>query len=155
MACSRAWKDFLVNRGRSQVYSTALPVPIVAAAQASLHVCETQPWRRQHLWALCDRLGAALGVQAQSPIVPLLLGSEQRALDAGSALLRRGFHVPAIRPPTVPRGTSRLRVSLSAAHSVEDVDALVDALHAAGVLKGSAATAGAGSDAGLPLLARL
>ena len=66
-----------------------------------------EPGRRQHLWRLVERLGAGLGVRAASPIVPVVIGSEADALAASAALLARGFHVPAIRPPTVPAGTSR------------------------------------------------
>eukprot|EP00887_Chlorella_sp_A99_P001839 scaffold19.g1839.t1 len=112
VACSRRWKDLLVNRGRGQVFSTALP----------------EPWRRRHLYQLAQQLGGPLGLPARSPILPLVLGSEAAAMDAATALLRSGFHVPAIRPPTVPAGTSRLRLSLSAGHRGEDVGALLAAL---------------------------
>lgn len=66
-----------------------------------------EPWRRRHLAALWGRLGAALGYEAVSPIVPLIVGAETAAVAACAALLARGLHVPAIRPPTVPAGTSR------------------------------------------------
>lgn len=103
VACSRGWKHFLVNRARSQVYSTALPLPVVAAAHAALRVARREPWRRRHLRALAQQLGASLGVRAASPIIPLVFGSEGAALAASAQLLARGLHVPAIRPPTVPR----------------------------------------------------
>jgi 8-amino-7-oxononanoate synthase len=115
------------------VYSTSPPLPVVAAASAALAVSQREAWRRPHLWSLVDRLGAALGVAAASPIIPLVVGSEEAALSAAGALLRLGFHVPAIRPPTVPAGTCRLRVSLSAAHSAADVDALVAAIRSCGL----------------------
>ena len=133
VACSRQWKDFLVNAGRAQVFSTALPVPVVAGALAALRAAAAEPWRRQRVWRLAARLGGALGVPVTSPIVPLLIGPEREAVAASMALLRRGFHVPAIRPPTVPPGTSRLRVSLSAAHTDADLDALVAALRGCGL----------------------
>ncbi|KAL4856178.1 8-amino-7-oxononanoate synthase [Chlorella vulgaris] len=133
VACSSAWKDLLVNRGRAQVYSTALPVPVVAAALAAIRVAEEEPWRRQHVWRLARRLGRELGVPVSSPIVPLLVGTEQAAMDASMQLLRCGFHVPAIRPPTVPAGTSRLRVSLSAAHTDDDLRRLTSALRGCGL----------------------
>ena len=134
VACSRQWKDFLANRGRAQVYSTARPVPVVASALAALRVARQEPWRRRHVWALAERLGAALGIPATSPIVPLVIGPEAAAVGASMALLQRhGMHVPAIRPPTVPAGTSRLRISLSAAHSEGDVDQLVAALRTCGL----------------------
>ena len=69
--------------------------------------CAQEPERRKHLWELVDLLGQEFGVDAQSPIVPLVLGSETAALQASAQLLQRGFYVPAIRPPTVAPGTSR------------------------------------------------
>lgn len=95
--------------------------------------CEQEPWRRQHVWRLARRLGCELGVPVSSPIVPLLVGTEQAAVDASMQLLRCGFHVPAIRPPTVPAGTSRLRVSLSAAHTDDDLRRLTSALRGCGL----------------------
>ena len=69
--------------------------------------CAQEPERRDHLWGLVQRLGQGLGVKAESPIVPLIVGSEAAALKASAQLLQRGFYVPAIRPPTVAPGTSR------------------------------------------------
>lgn len=80
-----------------------------------------------------DRLGARLGIAAQSAVVPIVIGGEEATLRVSNQLLRQGFHVPAIRPPTVPPGTCRLRVSLTAAHSVEDVDELAAAVRGSGV----------------------
>jgi len=133
VACSRQAKAWLLNKGRSFVYSTALPGPLAAAALQALQVAQRESWRRQHLWELVRRFAAAVGVTAHSPIIPIVLGSEQAALQASSALLREGFHVPAIRPPTVPEGTCRLRVALSAAHSFSDVDRLATAIKAIGL----------------------
>jgi 8-amino-7-oxononanoate synthase len=122
VCCSNQWKHFFINRGRAQVFSTALPVPVVVAAQEALAISQREGWRREHLWRLIDRLGKELGVGvAVSPIVPVMMGSEDKALEASRELLRQGYHVPAIRPPTVPRGTCRLRISLSAGHTMEDV----------------------------------
>lgn len=132
VATSRQMKQFLANRGRALVYSTALPVPVVAAAQSALAVSQCEAWRRQHLWSLVRRLGDGLGVAADSPIVPLVIGPEADTLALASRLLQAGFHVPAIRPPTVPAGTCRLRVSLSAAHSFQDVDRLIAAMQSCG-----------------------
>lgn len=98
-----------------------------------LRLTPQEPWRRERVWQLARRLGRELGVPASSPIVPLIIGPERAAVDASMALLQRGLHVPAIRPPTVPRGTSRLRVSLSAAHSDGDLAELVAALRACGL----------------------
>lgn len=125
VACSSRWKDLLVNRGRSQVFSTALPVPVVAAAHAALKVAAEEPWRRTRVWDLSHKLGDGLGIQVQSPIIPVTLGTEAATIAAGNDLLKRGVYVPVIRPPTVPIGTSRLRISLSAGHSDEDVMQLI------------------------------
>jgi 8-amino-7-oxononanoate synthase len=130
VACSRQWKELLVNKGRTQVFSTALPVPIVAAAQAALKAAADEPWRRARVWALAARVGVALDVQAESPIIPIQLGTEVATVQASAGLLRRGVYVPAIRPPTVPVGTSRLRVSLSAGHSDADVVELIAGIQA-------------------------
>ncbi|EIE27590.1 PLP-dependent transferase [Coccomyxa subellipsoidea C-169] len=134
VACRAELKTLLLNKGRPYVFSTALPAPVVAAAIAALQVNEQEPDRREHLWRLVRQLGEGLGVDACSPIVPLIVGSEAAAVAASAALLEKGFYVPAIRPPTVAPGTSRLRISLSAAHTTEDVDALLVALKECGIL---------------------
>lgn len=128
VATTRGMKAWLSNRGRGFVYSTALPVPVAAAAQAALRVGMEEEWRREHVWSLVRRVGEGLGCTASSPIVPVVVGAEQDALAISGQLLRAGFHVPAIRPPTVPRGTSRLRISLSAAHTTEEVDSMMRVL---------------------------
>ncbi|EIE22204.1 PLP-dependent transferase [Coccomyxa subellipsoidea C-169] len=134
VACQADLKSLLINKGRSYIFSTALPAPVVAAAIAALQVNEQEPDRREHLWRLVRRLGEGLGVEACSPIVPLIVGSEAAAVAASAALLERGFYVPAIRPPAVAPGSSRLRITLSAAHTVEDVDDLLAALKDCGVI---------------------
>lgn len=133
VACRADVKTLLLNKGRPYVFSTAPPAPVVAAAIAALQINEQEPERREHLWSLVRHLGEGLGVDACSPIVPLIVGSEAAAVSASAALLERGFYVPAIRPPTVAPGTSRLRISLSAAHTMEDVDALLAALKECGI----------------------
>jgi 8-amino-7-oxononanoate synthase len=121
-------RQWILNRGRAFVFSTALPVPVVEAARAALNVASEQPEIRQRLWLRVEQLGERMGRTLTSPIVPIVLGEEARALEASRRLLDEGFHVIAIRPPTVPPGTSRLRVALSAAHSEEDVRKLADVL---------------------------
>ncbi|KAF6252194.1 PLP-dependent transferase [Scenedesmus sp. NREL 46B-D3] len=128
VACSSQVRALLLNRGRSVIYSTALPVPVVAAARAALRVSRSEPWRRQQVWRLTRLVSQRLGVPAASPIIPLVVGDESASLQLSRQLLARGFHVPAIRPPTVPAGTCRLRVSLSAAHTQAHVEALLDVL---------------------------
>ena len=120
--------DLIVNRGRSFIFTTGLAPPLVAAASTA-HAVLMSPEgdaRRGHLRRLID---AVAGGHA-SPIVPVMIGSEADALAAADQLLAAGLLVPAIRPPTVPPGTSRLRISLSASHSDEDVARLTAALAA-------------------------
>ena len=132
VAAGRDVVDLLVNRARPYIFSTALPPADAAAALAALGVvCSDEGAALAgRLVALVDRLAEAGLVPPghRSPIVPVVLGPEQAALDASAALLEEGLWVPAIRPPTVPAGTSRLRVTLSAAHTDEDVSRLLDAL---------------------------
>jgi 8-amino-7-oxononanoate synthase len=132
VAASRDVVDLIVNRARSYIFSTALSPADAAAALAALRVVRSTEGA-----ALSDRLAALIDRVAEagfappghpSPIIPVVLGSEQAALSASVALLQDGLWVPAIRPPTVPVGTSRLRVTLSAAHSDEDVTRLLRAL---------------------------
>ncbi len=111
VACSARGRRALLNSARTFVFTTALPLPMVAAARAALDVAADGALRAA-LWANVGRLAP----NAPGPIVSVVLGDEARALAASHALLRAGVHVPAIRPPTVAPGTSRLRVALSAAH---------------------------------------
>ncbi|GAO03926.1 8-amino-7-oxononanoate synthase [Anaeromyxobacter sp. PSR-1] len=134
VAGERRLVELLLSRARPFVFSTALPPPACAAALAALEVVATEPSRRTRLFALCARMQAGLArlgfdvARVASPIFPVVLGSEARALAAAAALRERGWFVRAIRPPTVPRGTSRLRVALSAAHDEAQVDGFLAAL---------------------------
>jgi 8-amino-7-oxononanoate synthase len=133
VACSARLRSHLLNAARPFVYSTALPLPVVAAARAALAVRRAEPQLVARLFAHTRRLAAVLGAPAATPILPLRLGAEHAALAAAEALLGRGFWVPAIRPPTVPPGTARLRVTVSAAHSEDEVDGLAAALDELGL----------------------
>lgn len=120
--------DLLVNRARSLIYTTALPPGTLAAAEKGLELIETDAALTARPLARARRFTAALGLpEAESAIVPLVLGDEGRALDAARMLEERGFHVTAMRPPTVPKGTSRLRFTFSAVHQESEVDALAQA----------------------------
>jgi len=143
------WIELLLQRARTYLYTTALPPAVAVATRAAVDLARAEPWRRERLHALVLRfrgraVAAGLPLAASStPIQPVLLGDPAAAVAASEALLRRGFLVAAIRPPTVPRGSSRLRVTLSAIHEDADVDDLVDALaesvaalHGAGSLHG-------------------
>ena len=128
LACSAAWRDLLVNRARSFIYSTAPPPALAHAAVASLALIRSAEGDalRRDLRARID----ALAPGHPSPVVPRILGENQAALEAADRLDRLGFLVPAIRYPTVPRGTARLRISLSARHPAAAVDALRAAVDA-------------------------
>jgi 8-amino-7-oxononanoate synthase len=110
---------------------------LASALLASLDLVEREEWRREHLRALIGRLRAGLRglpwclLPSQTPIQPLIVGENHAAVALMARLRERDLWVPAIRPPTVPAGTARLRVSLSAAHTLADVDRLVEALHGA------------------------
>ena len=124
----------LIQKGRPYRYTTALPPALAEATLIALECVIREPERRSRLFELIDyfkRCAAELGLPllpSPSPIQPLWLGSARRALELSQALETRGFLVPAIRPPTVPRGHARLRVSLSASHTRGDVDRLLQAL---------------------------
>ena len=132
VAASRDVVDLLVNRARPYIFSTASSPADAGAALAALGVLRSDEGAVlvSRLADLVER-AADVGLAAAdhpSPIIPVVLGSETCALEASAALLAEGFWVPAIRPPTVPAGTSRLRVTLSAGHRDEDAERLFDAL---------------------------
>jgi 8-amino-7-oxononanoate synthase len=126
--------ETLLQTARTYVFTTAAPPLVAEALRASLRIMRDDAARRAHLFSLIDRFrsqmrGAPWVLPAsQTPIQPLLLGANAAAVELAAALWSRGFWVPAIRPPTVPKGTARLRITLTAAHTREDVDALVGAL---------------------------
>ena len=149
--------ELLMQKARPYIYTTALPQPVAAASRKALEIAQRETWRRERVLALAARFrtGAAqAGVpllataaasaggrsddataagphepdQPVTPIQPVLLGSSEEALRAQRELLEAGFCVVAIRPPTVPQGSARLRVTLSAAHTEAQVDELVETL---------------------------
>jgi len=130
---SRALVDFLVNRARSFIFSTA-PIPAAAAAAAAgIEITQSAEGEslRKKLFVRAEELNSKCKIQNakfQSAIIPLLLGDEAKALAAAATLRERNIFVPAIRYPTVARGAARLRITLTAAHSAEDVGALAHAL---------------------------
>ena len=125
---------FVVNFCRSYIFSTAPPVPIVGAARASLELIDSMRSQRQQLRSESAKLRRSLTEMGwevpagESPIIPIIVGSAKRAQAVSQALANHRIYVPAIRPPTVPEGTSRLRVSLSASHTSADVEHLTDCL---------------------------
>lgn len=130
--------EWLLQKTRSYIFATAAPAMLASALCASLEVIARDEWRRTHLNALIARLrsGLAAGLTcsdwqllpSQTAIQPLLIGSNDEALAVMEGLRQCGLWVPAIRPPTVPEGTARLRIALSAAHTEADIDKLVEAL---------------------------
>lgn len=134
LACAPEIRDFLIQRCGGLVYSTGLPPAVLGAIDAGLTLVPEMAAERQNLLAQAERLRVALRAQgwncgaSASQIVPVMVGAETPALALAAELERRGFLVPAIRPPTVPQGSSRLRLSLSAAHKADDIDALIAAL---------------------------
>ena len=134
IAASRTTIDWLVNRARAFIYTTAPAPAALGAALAALDIVETEPARRARLAERAGQLREALLAagfdigRSASHVVPVLLGENEAALSAAAFLAERGFHAPAVRHPTVPRGAARLRLSVSSEHSPEEIDALVAAL---------------------------
>jgi 8-amino-7-oxononanoate synthase len=150
--------ELLMQKARPYIYTTALPQPVAAASRKALEIAQRETWRRERVLALAARFrqgaeqagipllatssaalsesgfaagggsAAVRGAQPVTPIHPVLLGSSEAALRAQRELLAAGFCVVAIRAPTVPQGSARLRVTLSAAHTEEQVDRLVETL---------------------------
>ena len=134
VACSASTRDYLINRCRPFIFATALPPAVVGAALAGLELIrppsEVRERLRSNMRLMRSRLaqhGLGCG-QGQTSIFPVLLGSEERALEVSQRLLDRGFLVAAIRPPSVPQGTSRLRITVTASHSAAQIDELVGCL---------------------------
>jgi 8-amino-7-oxononanoate synthase len=127
--------DTLVNHAHSYVYTTASPPALSVALQQSLELIAQGTARRTHLYELIAQLRNGLSglpwqlMPSETAIQPLLIGDNHRALQLSEGLRERGIGVAAIRPPTVPQGTARLRITLSAAHTAADVDQLIGALH--------------------------
>ena len=137
VAGSAALIEFLIQKARTYLYTTALPQPVAAATRAALALIRQESGRRERLAALIARFRAAAAAAdvplapSATPIQPIVLGSAAAALAAQRQLAAAGFWVVAIRPPTVPPGSARLRVTLSAAHTEAQVDALAEQLGSA------------------------
>ena len=136
IAGSEALIETLIQFARTYIYTTALPPAIACASSASLQIVHREHWRREHLQSLIQRFRAGaeqLGLQlmdSQTPIQPVLINNDQRVMEINQQLRSKGFMVGAIRPPTVPAGSGRLRITLSANHSNQQIDQLLDALEA-------------------------
>ena len=138
VAGSETLVESLIQRARSYIYTTALPPAVAEATRASLRLIQTESWRREKLQQLVKRFrqGASESglplMDSFTPIQPLLLGDTERALTVSQRLREQGFLISAIRPPTVPEGTARLRITISAEHEEAHVDRLLNALLTAG-----------------------
>ncbi len=128
--------DLLINRARAFIYTTALPPPVLAASIAAFDLLKDEGERRRgtlaenrrRLISGLSQIGVPVQKSEETPIVPIPIGEASTALLAAERLREAGFYLPAIRPPTVPRGKSRLRISLMATHTAEQIDGLVGSL---------------------------
>ena len=126
--------EWLVQRARTYVFSTASPPALAVALLESLRIIELEGWRREQLQTLAARLRDGLAelpwnlLPSQTAIQPLIIGDNEAALNVMARLQEMHIWAPAIRPPTVPEGTARLRISLSAAHTIADIERLIDGL---------------------------
>jgi 8-amino-7-oxononanoate synthase len=129
--------EWLLQKARTYIFTTAAPPLLAVALLASLRLIAAEDWRRARLGELIARLRERFAglpwplLPSDTPIQALIVGANSAAMALHEALLQQGIWVPAIRPPTVPQGTARLRISLSAAHTIADVDRLGDALYTA------------------------
>ena len=130
--------EWLLQRARPYVYTTAMPPLLAHTLLTSLEIIAKENDRRQHLAQLIAQLKLGCAglpwrlMPSDTAIQPLLVGATEAAMRVADALLARGLLVPAIRPPTVPEGSARLRISLSAGHEPAQIDKLVRALHEIG-----------------------
>lgn len=135
VAGSEELVKYLIQFSRTYIYTTAMPPALAAATRASLRLARRDSWRRHHLARLVERFRSemrAMGYRllpSMTPIQPVLVGGAAQALDMSRALAEQGILVSAIRPPTVPRDTARLRVCFSALHEDRHLDRLLDAFH--------------------------
>lgn len=134
VAGSRSLINFIINRARSFIFSTGIPPALCAAAEASLEVMGREPERRLRLWDNVHYFKNGLeriGVKTNgvvSPVIPLIIGDEDRTLKASMSLLKKGVFIQGIRPPSVPRNKSRLRIAIMATHTIEHLERGIRAL---------------------------
>ena len=134
-------KDFisyLINTSRSFMFSTAPPPAMASAAQAAIHLIQQQPERRAQLWHNREYMYQGLITMGchmpmtQSPILPIIVNDPELAVKMSRHLQKKGIYIPSIRPPTVPKGTSRLRITVTAEHSIQQIDAALTAIQQVG-----------------------
>jgi 8-amino-7-oxononanoate synthase len=128
VCASRSMCDALVNFGRPAIFSTALPPAVAAAAEAAIAVMKDEPRRQRRVRELARHVRTQLSLEpGDSPIIPIILGDESAALNAAEQFSSQGILAVAVRPPTVPRGTSRLRITVSCDHTDEEIAVLIAA----------------------------
>ncbi len=137
VAGERVLIDYLINRCRPFMYTTSPPPPLVAMSKAALKVMREEGWRRERLWENTRRLreglqGLGFQVRGETPIIPVLIGDNRLVMEASRRLLELGVFVQGIRPPTVPEGASRLRVSVSASHGDQEIEEALEAFRQVG-----------------------
>jgi 8-amino-7-oxononanoate synthase len=134
ICASKSFCDAAVNLGRAYIFSTSIPPAIVAGIEEAIHVMRDEPQRQERVRALALEVRSRLRDKGMtlpdgdSPIVPIVVGEESAAIQLAEKLLQKDLLVGAVRPPTVPRGTSRLRVTLSCEHLQEEIDRLIKAI---------------------------
>jgi 8-amino-7-oxononanoate synthase len=137
VAASQQLVQWLVNNARTYIFTTAQPPALAAAVLASLQLIADEPWRRQRLQQHVRRVRERLAdvnfqlMSSRTPIQPIIIGRNEQAMLLAARLKERGYWVPAIRPPTVPEGTARLRITLTAAHTPDQLEGLLDCVVAA------------------------
>ena len=133
VAGSGALRELLINRCRSFIFTTSLPPSIMAMAIAAIDLVQREPKRREMLWRNCRALKLGLSglgfslAGSQSPILPLIIGDTDKCMQFSERLLEKGIFAQGIRPPTVPPGTSRLRITLMATHTADHLDRAIEA----------------------------
>ena len=126
--------EYLIQSARTYIYTTATPPAVAEATRASLKIVQRDDWRRDHLQSLIQQFKTAAGelglplMDSNTPIQPIIIGDAQKAVDISKQLFEQGIMITAIRPPTVAKGTARLRITLSAAHTKPHIDRLIVAL---------------------------
>lgn len=133
VAADKAVIEYLINRSRAFIYTTALPSHICAAACEAIDIIMHDDTLRPRLRRYASQIrqalqefGFSVGGETESPIIPVIIGDEERTLNYAERLLAEGFYVPAVRTPTVPKGKARLRITVSAAHTEVEIDRLID-----------------------------
>jgi 8-amino-7-oxononanoate synthase len=136
VAGSRELVRYLMHTARSFLFSTSLPPAVCAASIAAITIIDAEPWRRERLWRNRERLATGLAAagfaigSTETPIIPVMVGDAGRARMISDRLFEEGIYATSIRPPTVPPGASRIRTTVTAGHTDEDVDRAVAALSA-------------------------